>query len=292
MRKFILGTDWWTDCDDAVALRILARAHQKGEIKLLGIGINGCMEHSAASVDGFLSLEGVRDIPLGIDIDATDFGGNPPYQAGLAAFSEKKNEDVEDAVKLYRRILEKAEEKIEIIEIGYPQVLSNLLESGADEISAYTGYELVKNKVSKMWVMAGKWDENPGRENNFARNERSRKAGRLFCEKCPVFVTFLGWEVGFDVISGGELEENDILHKVLCDHGSGNGRSSWDPMLIILALIGDEEKAGYTVTSGKASVNAETGENTFEKTPEGKHCFVTKAKENDYYRNQINERIR
>lgn len=28
MRKFILGTDWWTDCDDVVALRILARAHK------------------------------------------------------------------------------------------------------------------------------------------------------------------------------------------------------------------------------------------------------------------------
>ena len=24
-RKMILGTDWWTDCDDAVAVRILAR---------------------------------------------------------------------------------------------------------------------------------------------------------------------------------------------------------------------------------------------------------------------------
>ena len=26
MKNFILGTDWWTDCDDAVALRLLTRA--------------------------------------------------------------------------------------------------------------------------------------------------------------------------------------------------------------------------------------------------------------------------
>lgn len=292
MRKFILGTDWWTDCDDAVALRILARAHKKREIALLGIGINGCMEHSVASVDAFLSFEKVNDIPLGIDAEADDFGGNPPYQARLAAFSEKKNTDAEDAVRLYRRLLEEAEEKIEIIEIGYPQVLSKLLKSEGDEISDHTGYELVKNKVSKMWVMAGKWDENPGRENNFARNERSRKAGNIFCESCPVPVTFLGWEVGFDVISGGELEETDILHKVMCDHGSGNGRSSWDPMLIVLALVGDEEKAGYSITRGTARVNAETGENTFEKNPGGNHVFVTKIKENNFYKNQINEKIR
>ena len=30
MRKFILGTDWWSDCDDAVAIRLL--------VKVLGIG--------------------------------------------------------------------------------------------------------------------------------------------------------------------------------------------------------------------------------------------------------------
>ena len=33
MRDFILGTDWWTDCDDAVALRIITRFVNKGEIK-------------------------------------------------------------------------------------------------------------------------------------------------------------------------------------------------------------------------------------------------------------------
>lgn len=40
MRNFILGTDWWTDCDDAVAVRILARAHKSGKICIKGIGVN------------------------------------------------------------------------------------------------------------------------------------------------------------------------------------------------------------------------------------------------------------
>ena len=35
MRKFILDTDWWTDCDDAVAIRLLCNAHIKKEIELL-----------------------------------------------------------------------------------------------------------------------------------------------------------------------------------------------------------------------------------------------------------------
>ena len=49
MRSFILGTDWWTDCDDVVALRLLARAHKAKEIELLGIILNGCMEYSVTS---------------------------------------------------------------------------------------------------------------------------------------------------------------------------------------------------------------------------------------------------
>ena len=80
MRNFILGTDWWTDCDDAVAVRILERAHKAGEICIKGIAINACMEYSVSSLEGFLNAEEVYNIPLGIDLDATDFGGNPTFQ--------------------------------------------------------------------------------------------------------------------------------------------------------------------------------------------------------------------
>ena len=35
----ILGTDWWTDCDDIVAMRVLAWANDEGLIKIKGINI-------------------------------------------------------------------------------------------------------------------------------------------------------------------------------------------------------------------------------------------------------------
>lgn len=31
MRKFMLGTDWWPDCDDAVAVRLIIRAIKEKE---------------------------------------------------------------------------------------------------------------------------------------------------------------------------------------------------------------------------------------------------------------------
>lgn len=292
MRKFILGTDWWTDCDDVVAARVLSRFIKQNKIELLGVGINACMEYSAASLDGFFQTEGL-DIPLGIDLEATDYGGNPPYQKRLVDYAVKYkcNEDAEDAVKLYRKILAQAEEKVEIIEIGFLQVMSAVLESEPDDITPLNGVDLIKEKVSKIWVMAGKWDENPGLENNFKRNPRSRKAGHIFCEMCPVPVTFLGWEVGASVITGGELPQDDHLYAAICDHGSHNGRSSWDPMLVLLAIIGDEEKAGYDVVCGKASVDAATGENYFEPCENGPHKYVVKKFDDEYYEDMINKII-
>lgn len=293
MRQFILGTDWWTDCDDAIAVRLLARAYKADDIRLLGIGINACMDYSVASLDGFLHLEGVTDIPLGIDLSATDFGGNPPYQARLtpAASRYTDNNQAEDAVQLYRRLLAESEQAVEILEIGYPQVLADLLESPADDLSDKSGIELVREKVAHVWVMAGKWNTEDGLENNFCRNPRSRQGGERFCRLCPVPVTFLGFEVGESVISGSHLASDDHLHLAMADHGSGNGRSSWDPMLVLLALAGDPSAAGYDVVCGIARVNPDTGANRFTPDEQGQHRYVVKNKPDDYYRDEINRLI-
>ena len=293
MKNFILGTDWWTDCDDAVALRIAARAHKKGEICLLGVGINACMACSAASLDGFLSLEGIAEMPIGIDREATDFGGNPPYQKRLAPFARRyhANEDAEDAVRLYRRLLEESDAPVEIIEIGFLQVIAAVLESQPDDISDKSGMELIREKVPKIWVMAGKWDEDAGRENNFARNQRAIAGAKAFCEKCPVPVIFLGWEVGASVISGGTLQPEDYLRAALRDFGSESGRSSWDPMTMVLALTGNEHDAGYDTVQGWASIDAETGANHFRQDANGLHWYVIKRMPDEFYRDQINSLI-
>ena len=293
MRKFIIGTDWWSDCDDVVAMRLLVSAHKRGEIEICGISIDACMEYSAASVDGFLTSEGVDGIPIGIDLEGTDFGDYIRYQQRLATYAKryKRNEDAEDALSLYRRILAESEDKVEIIEIGFTQVLAALLMSEGDDISPLTGLELVRDKVSKFWIMGGRWDADGAKEHNFSRNERACRAAHILCEKCPVPISFLGFEAGFDVFTGGELKEGDVLYDVLRDFGAFKGRESWDPMLTLMAIIGDEEKAGYKTVRGRASVDADTGANHFSESEEGRHAYVIKMHAADYYKNAINALI-
>lgn len=294
MRNIIFGTDWWTDCDDLAAMRILLRAHKNGEIKLLGVGVNACMEYSVPSVDGFMNLEGVTGIPVGIDLKATDFEGTHlRYQKTLSehCVKYKKNEDAEDAVRLYRRLLSESNSKVNIVEVGFLQVFANLLKSEPDDISPLNGIELVEEKAEKVWVMAGKWDEEGGKEHNFCNNRRSREGGEIFCRLCPVPVTFLGFEVGEPVISGNELSHDDFLYKAFAEHGSKNGRCSWDPLTALLAVIGDEEKAGYDTVKGTARLDKETGKNYFTENENGSHKYVIMKKDSSFYSDMINSII-
>lgn len=290
MRRLILGTDWWSDCDDAVAVRLLTRFVKDKKIELAGIVINACMEDSVASLCGFLRADGVEAIPVGIDRSATDFGGRLSYQRRLAETyaPDLTNGDAVDGVRLYRQILAESEEQVEIMEIGFLQVIAALLKSGADDISPKNGVDLVREKVKKIWVMAGKWDGEGEKEHNFCLNDRSRRAGKEFCELCPVPVTFLGWEIGHNVITGDRLPHDDHLYAVLRDHGSQKGRHSWDPMLVLLALIGDEKEAGYEKVTGKAFVDPESGANYFSKEPCGLHAYVIKERSDDFYAEAIN----
>lgn len=70
----------------------------------------------------------MSDIPVGIDRSGTDFEGleMATYQKRLSRYAVNRpdNNDAEDGVKLYRRLLAEAETPVEIIEIGFLQTES------------------------------------------------------------------------------------------------------------------------------------------------------------------------
>lgn len=292
MTNILHGTDWWTDCDDIAALRILCRAHKAGEINLLGVGIDSVMEYSAPSVSAFMENEGVN-VPIGVDKRAVREGKNCRYQQLLAGFphSVKTNDECEDAWRLYRKTLAALPGKAQITEVGFPQIIMQLMQSEPDEFSPLTGLELVKEKVERIWLMAGRFDRSPGREYNLAEYPECREAGHYICENSPVPLIFLGFEVGMDVITGGPLPEDDLLKRAFIAHGSGKGRASWDPMLVEAAVMQDFAAAGYTAVYGKVRVDEATGENTFTEG-EGNHCYLVKTQPNAFYADRINKKLR
>ena len=290
MRTFILGTDWGEDSDDCVAVRVLARAHKKGQVKILGMGINTLTEYSAPSLYRFLEKEGVSDILVSVDKSCPHKIEYVTYQKRLAAETNKTNEEFEDAVRMYRRLLAESDGGVEILEVGFLQVICGALMSRPDDISEKSGKELFREKVKKIWIMGGKWSEQGGLEYNLCKYRFARDASHAFVTNCPCPITFLGWEIGSRLITGDKLQKDDFLHIALDDHGSGNGRESWDPMLAVLALINDNEKAGYKTVKGFATVNEE-GANFFKEDANGPHEYVVKAQPDSFYSNMINELI-
>ena len=106
-------------------------------------------------------------------------------------------------------------------------------------------------------------------------------------------VTFLGHEVGKSVITGGVLKgRDDMLALALRDHGSKNGRSSWDPMLALLAVTEDLEEAGYRAVYGQAKIDPKDGKNQWVPMADGMQRYVVKTRPDSFYRDAIHNIIR
>ncbi len=289
--KIIHGTDWWTDCDDIAALRLLCRAHKAGIIELKCVCADAVTDKTAPSISAFMKNEGVS-VPIGLDRTFIDDGSRGKYQDVFAEYPhDVENKDCDEAYRVYRRALCEVDGKADITEIGFPQIIHQLMASGPDDISPLCGRELIKEKVNKIWMMAGRWDIENGKEYNLCAYPAARKAAHYIFENSPVPVTLLGWEVGDSVITGKKQSDGDMLKYGYTAHGSENGRSSWDPMLVLLAIINDEEKAGYCTVCGKASADEKTGINNFT-VGSGNHKYVIKKFPDSYYENMIDELIK
>ncbi len=293
MKNIILDTDWGGDCDDVVAARLLANSHRNGEINLIGCIINDCRPYSVRSLDAFLQLSGI-DIPIGMDFNATDFNDDGAYQKRMVDDLKSKyvkETDADDAITAYRKLLVAATGKVEIVAIGFTQVLADLLESPADEISPLSGIELVKEKVAHLWDMGGRWDGKNPSEYNFVATTRTISGSHRMCAYWPTPITFLGWEIGDPVHTGGNIPKEDPLRKALIDYKCEGGRCSWDPMTALLAVIGDPDKAGYSTVRGYASAEKATGHCSFVEDANGPHRYVIKKHPDEWYEEQINNRI-
>lgn len=275
MRKFIFETDWYTDVDDCVALRFLCRNLDE-EHRLLGVNVNATTKYSYSSLKAFLAAEGL-DVPVAVDEVLYPEEGR--YQENMAKGSPYTNADAEETLAFYKRILEENDD-VEIISVGF---LNSL-------VKIYRAYpELCKSKIKKLWVMGGNWSKQGGKEYNFCANGGDSPAliaSRYFVNEIETEIVFLGFEVGESVITGGNLSKDDILGKAMLDYQCPSGRSSWDPMTV-LAAFDDKFPQAYGLVKGNARLN-EQGENFFEQSEKGRHTYLVKTHEDEYYQTIIN----
>jgi hypothetical protein len=298
-RPVIWDTDWWTDVDDVLALRLLLHAERLGLVDVRAITIDTLLAQGPGSVDAFCLAEHRLDMPIGAHASYVP-AGSPPYQATMFdswPHVEGWHAATESATTVMRRALAEADDaSVDMISVGYMTNFSALLASAADSISALTGLELVTAKCRHLWVMGGQYGsltQGGSVEGNFTRDATAATAASTVCSTWPTDITFLGYEVGVDAVVGGNLNglaAADILAKALSDYGLVTGRAAWDPMLTWLACLGDPTAAGYTTVSGTNAVNGSTGVNTWT-AGAGTHRYVLRSQPQHWYVADLNSRL-
>jgi len=278
----IFDTDIDSDVDDVQALAMLHAYEQADLIRLLGVIVTSDDSHSFQCVDAINVYYGKSKIPIGFLKDDNDLRSFSKYTEVISEefdHGKKSLQHLSESALLYRKLLaESADTSVVILTVGHLSSLQDLLESAADEISPFSGKELVDRKVKKWICMGGQYPE--GKEANFYRPD---PASTVYClEHWNKEVIFCGWEVGNKIITGGQylrsrLDRNHPVYRSYELYNNFAGRPAWDQVAVL--LLDEEVSARYFELhdDGYVSVLAD-GSNTWHSGQQRlrkKHAYVS-----------------
>lgn len=275
----IIETDMYCDVDDMGALAVAHVLADEGRIDLLCVGVNTPSRYGVGAVRAVNEFYGRPELPVGGMFPQTDDVFPRDYAKFVAERFTTSRGTAPDApaVDVLRAALAGQEDhSVLIVSIGYFQNLLALLHSAPDSASDLSGEELVIRKVRQTTVMAGQFPV--GRETNITD---FAEVSRDFVAHWPLPLDFLGWELGFDVITGSGLsphysQDNPVAAAYEQYCGKGVGRRSWDPMTVSLAVLG--ESAGYRYSNhGRVEV-LQDGTTTWTEDPTGPHRITFRTR--------------
>lgn len=281
----IFDTDMGPDYDDVGAIALLHAFADSGKATILATMASNKYEGVAAVLNLFNTYFHRPNIPIGVP------KGNAVNQRDTQHWTDsilrryphsiKLNDEAEDAVTLYRKILSaQSNHSVVIITVGFLTNLRGLLESPADKYSGLTGLELVRKKVKQLVSMAGKFPA--GWEFNVLKDS---VASQEVFSRWPTPVLLSGFEIGVRIKCGLPLVrdatiQNDPVKDVfrislpLAAEDSA-GRSSWDETAVLVGVCGYAPY--YTVQRGRMVVMA-NGSDKWEDDAAGGQAHLVEAR--------------
>jgi hypothetical protein len=189
----------------------------------------------------------------------------------------KSANDAPDAALLYRQVLAaQPDQSVVMVSIGLLTNFRNLLMTGPDQHSLLDGVELVKQKV-RIWVcMGGKFPA--GRSFNFFT---AGPSAAYTIDHWPTPITFSGWEIGNEIVTGAGLEKAPAgtpVRRAYELYNGLNNRQSWDQTAVLYAvrgIDGDLDDYWDVHRNGCLQVN-EDGSNIWLNSPDVQHAYLEK----------------
>jgi pyrimidine-specific ribonucleoside hydrolase len=279
----IFDTDMGPDYDDVGAITLLHAFADEGQATILAT-IASTNYPKVTQVLSILNTYFNRPaIPIGVPKGQAVSDKDTQHWSDtiVARYPHRiqSNDEVPDAVALYRQILAKQpDHSVTVITVGFMTNLANLLDSKPDQYSKLSGRELATQKIKRVVSMAGKFPK--GREFNVFRDT---PASKTFFANWSTPVLMSGFEIGEKIHSGLPLTQNKaIQHSPVKDvfmislpksQEDKNGRMSWDQTAVLVGVKGYAPY--YTVKSGRLTVN-DDGSNGWDETGQGHQYLVEK----------------
>lgn len=256
--SIIFDTDIAPDYDDVGAMALLHAFEDMGEAKILATISCNAFETTAPTLSVLNTYFARPDLPIGITKKSLpNKDCSQQWAQGIVAkypHALLSNDDAEDAVKLYRKILSAQPDKsVTIVSVGFFTNLAGLLNSGADAYSELNGKALIIKKVKQLVSMAARIDKDgkSGYEFNVVTDAAASK--KVFSE-WPTPVTISGFEIGEKILTGirlinnGEIQNSpvkDAFEIALKKDNNTVGRNSWDETAVLVAVRGIAPFFGY-----------------------------------------------
>ncbi len=246
----IFDSDMGPDYDDVGAITLLHAFADNGDAKILATMASTKYDCVACVLNVFNTYFKKPEIPIGVPKgNAQTLHDWQHWTDTLIAkypHKIKNNNDAEDAIALYRKILSKQPaHSVTIVTIGFLTNLNGLLNSRADKYSSLDGKKLVEQKVKNLVCMAGKFPE--GYEFNV---DKDIPASQYVFDNWPTKIIFSGFEIGEKIKVGLPLIHNDKIQNspvkdvfrisIPMAKEDSAGRKSWDETAVLVAVKGFE----------------------------------------------------
>jgi hypothetical protein len=291
-KNMILDSQYVTDADEMMGLRIMLWAHAKGIINLLAATscINVTSEtnpYAPQLISQFMATQGVTGIAVSSGPTTTLVSAANNFSSFLSqSFTPARKQltglGVSTSVPVMRQALANATSSVDICALGTGNNLYDLLRSSADSISPLTGAQLVASKVGTLYWLGGQYPFTTaavGAEYNFGNvsgfTTALWAATDYILRTWPTPIVFGGFELGPAFSAGAQdsLTTTDPVgycFSVLATYQFG--RQGWASAGALMSL-GGPARAGFSVVTGTNSINLSTGYNTFT-AGGGTHSYV------------------
>lgn len=284
--SIIFDTDMGPDYDDIGAIAILHAMADKGECKILATMASNKSKYIAATLDVMNTYYNRPNLPIGVVRgEAVDMEAPQKWDSLIVAdypHDIKSNDDAEDALKLYRKILAAQPDKsVTIVTVGFLTNMANLLESQPDEYSKLSGRELVIKKVKNLVCMAACFNNEMGSFKEFNVVKDAIASKKVF-DNWPTSILFSGFEIGVKIYTGLPIANSNLTHSpvkdvfkrsIPLDPNDRNGRNSWDETAVLVAVRGYQNY--FSIINGKIISNID-GSNGWDGTGKRDSYLVQK----------------